>query len=91
MTLNLRTWALLACSLLFLACSSDTGSGSIPDDIDSGSVTQDGSGSLDGSGPDDTGLTGPCDPECGDSETCEEGQCIGLPCELDCGAHGTCI
>lgn len=91
MTLNVPTWALLTGSLLFMACASDADSGTTADAQGSGPIAQDGAASLDTSGPEDAGLIDPCDPPCADHEDCQEGQCIGIPCDLDCGAHGTCL
>ena len=90
MTMSARVLALLACSILFLACSSDSSSSTTADDSTADGGNPDGIGVSDGSDLADAG-PGACEPQCGAQEVCEEGECVGLPCDLDCGDHGTCL
>ena len=82
--------ALASASLMFLACASDSGSSSSADDPVADGAATDVAGAPDASGTLDGGPEG-CDPACGDNEACEDGVCVGLPCDLNCGEHGTCL
>lgn len=90
MTMGARFLALVASSFLLFACSSGGGSSSGAQDAVADVAAQDGSTPGDSVAPGDVG-PGDCQPACGDNEICEEGACVGLPCDLDCGENGTCL
>jgi hypothetical protein len=94
-------WVVMALVMGLAACGSEGSGGATPDtdadatvDVsDMPDAPTDATADSDGLPADGTEPDGraQCTPPCADYEACEDGVCVGLPCELDCGDHGTCL